>query len=287
MTAVVGFLTVLLPLLYLLLWGSYLWFFFEERRLAHRAGSVLTIVVMLIHTLWVVLRTMELGRFPLGTPLGLASLLALSLTTIYVVIEKVLRVRQTGFLVLGLAFLLQFLASGFSTARPTINPLLNDPGYALHATLILLAYTSFSLSFLYAVLFQVQERQLQRRSFGLLFRRLPPLDVLERMSVMPVRLGVPLLFLGLATGHLWMYRLRDHLPVDQAMHLTPFDPKILMSWGLLIIYGVGLLGHDRWGWRGRRMSRLSVTAWVVVVALMGIAQHVFTTFHDFSLRGGA
>lgn len=287
MTALVGFLTVLLPLLYLLLWGSYLWFFFEERRLARRWGGFMTVAVLLTHVLWVVLRTVELDRFPLGTPLGLASLLALSLTTIYVVIERVLRVRQTGFLVLGLAFLLQFLASAFSTARPADNLLLHDPGYALHAVLVLLAYTSFSLSFLYAVLFQVQDRQLQRRSFGLLFRRLPPLETLERMSVSTVRLGVPLLFLGLATGHLWLYRLRDSLPADQAAALSPFDPKILISWAILIVYGVGLIGHDRWGWRGRRMSRISVTAWVVVVALMGVAQHMFATFHDFSLRGGA
>lgn len=287
MTALVGFLTVLLPLLYLLLWGSYLWYFFEERRLARRWGGILMVITLGVHVAWVVLRTLEVHRFPLATPLGLASMLALGLTTIYVVIERVLRVRQTGFLVLGLAFLLQFLASAFSTAHPQPNPLLSDPGYAIHAVLILLSYTAFSLSFLYAVLFQIQERQLQRRSFGLLFRRLPPLDTLERMSVSTVRLGVPLLFLGLVSGHLWLYRLRDHLPPAEAAALSPLDPKILMSWAILIVYGVGLIGHDLWGWRGRRMSRLSVTTWVVVVALMGVAQHVFSTFHDFSLRGGA
>jgi len=285
-TMLTGLATVLLPMLYLMLWGSYLWFFYQEKASARGWGRVLSVVVLLVHVSLVILRGQELGRFPLGSPLELASMMALCLTTIYVVIERVLKVCQTGVLIIGLAFLLQFLASAFAFQVPADNPLLHDPGYVIHAVLVLLAYTALSLGFLYAVLYGWLSRQLLRRSFGLAFRRLPPLETLERLSVSAVRLGVPMLFLALASGHLWMYSLRDMLSAEQASRLSPFDPKVLSSWVILIIYGVGLIGHDRWGWRGRRMNRMAIATWIIVVIVLGIIHHVFPTFHDFSLRDG-
>ena len=286
-TNLVGLATVLLPMLYMVLWGSYLWFFFEERSLARRWGRSLVGAVIVVHVGLVILRGQELGRFPLGTPLELASLLALSLTTIYIAIERVLKVRQTGVLILGLAFVLQFLASAFAEPSPTVSPLLNDPGYAIHAVLVLMAYTALSMGFLYALLYGLLTRQLEQRSFGLMFRRLPPLETLERLSVSSVKIGVPLLFLALCGGHLWMYSLMDRLPPEQVASLSPFDPKVLTSWVILIVYSVGLIGHEHWGWRGRRMNRLAVIAWIVVVVALGVIHHAFPPFHDFNLRDGA
>jgi HemX protein len=281
-----GLTTVLLPLAYLMLWGSYVWFFVAERNLARRWSRTLTGGTLFIHVVHVLLRTIELGRLPLATPLEFFSLLALTILVIYVIIERVLRVRVTGVLVVGLSFLLQFIASAFSAPAPAVDPLLSDPGYGIHALLVLLSYTSLSLSFLFAVLYLVQARQLSRRNFGLLFRRLPPLETLERMSVGTVRLGIPLLFLALASGHLWLYNLRDTLPADIAAMLTPFDPKILASWIILLGYTAGLIGHDRLGWRGRRMNIVAIAAWVTVVATMGLMHHFVPSFHDFSLRSG-
>jgi ABC-type uncharacterized transport system permease subunit len=281
-----GLTTVLLPLAYLMLWGSYVWFFVAERNLARRWSRTLTGGTLFIHIVHVALRTVELGRLPLATPLEFFSLLALTILVIYVIIERVMRVRVTGVLVVGLSFLLQFASSAFATPVPSVDPLLSDTGYAIHVLLVLFSYTALSLSFLFAALYLVQSRQLSRRNFGLLFRRLPPLDTLERMSVGTVRLGVPLLFLALASGHLWLYDLRDTLPADDAAALTPFDPKIVASWLILLGYAAGLVGHDRFGWRGRRMNIVAIAAWVMVVAAMGLLHHFVPSFHDFSLRNG-
>jgi ABC-type uncharacterized transport system permease subunit len=222
----------------------------------------------------------------MASPLEFCTLLAFSLLLIYKIIERRMRVKQTGFLVLGFVFLLQFFHSAFNTASPMHNELLEDPGYATHAALMLLAYTALTLSFLYAILYLVQLRQLRTRTFGLAFRRLPPLDTLERMSVGSAKLGVPLLFAALATGHLWLYSLKDRLdPLDAAL-LTPFDPKVLASWIIFLVYLTGLIGHRWWGWRGRRMNVLAITIYVLAVLAMGAIHHFFPSFHHFSLRGG-
>jgi len=167
------------------------------------------------------------------------------------------------------------------------DPLLTDPGYTRHAALVLLAYAALSLSFLYAILYLVQMRQLSRKQFGLLFRRLPPLETLERMSVGAARLGVPLLFTALAMGHLWLYDLVDRVGPEMAAELTPYDPKILASWVIFLGYAVGLIGHRWWGWRGRRMNVLAIAAYLAVLVTMGVIHRFFPSFHDFTQGGGA
>lgn len=281
MTLFVSVTTVLLPLLYLVSWVLYVWIFRSDNPLPHRLASRFTAAVVLLHVGTLVVKGQLYGRLPLGSGLEFASGLAVALLATYLYLERRRRVKQTGFMVTGLAFLLQFIASAFSVTVPDASPLLHDPGYAGHVVLVLLAYTALTVSFLYAILYLVLARQLGRRQFGLLFRRLPSLDVLERMSVGAVELGVPLLFLSLSLGHLWMYNLADRVDPALAADLSPWDPKILVSWVILLGYAAGLAGYRFLGWRGRRMNKLAVAAYVVVVVAMGVVQHFVPSFHDF------
>ncbi len=273
--------TVLLPLLYLVVWTLYIWIFRSDNPLPRRVASRFTAAVVLLHVGSLVVKSRLYDRLPLGSGLEFASGLAVALLATYLYLERRRRVKQTGFLATGIAFVLQFIASAFSISVPRTSPLLQDPGFAGHVVLVLLAYTALTVSFLYAVLYLVLARQLGRRQFGLLFRRLPSLDVLERMSVGAVELGVPLLFLSLTLGHLWMYTLADRVDPLLAERLSPWDPKILISWVILLGYTAGLMGYRFLGWRGRRMNVLAVTAYVVVIVTMGVVQHFVPSFHDF------
>lgn len=281
MNLVVSVGNVLLPLLYLVVWVFYIWIFRSDNPLPRRVASRLTAAVVLLHLGALAAKAQLYGRLPLGSGLEFASGLAVALLVTYLYIERRRRVKQTGFMITGLAFLLQFIASAFSVTVPDASPLLHDPGFAGHVVLVLLAYTALTVSFLYAVLYLVLARQLGRRQFGLLFRRLPSLDVLERMSVGAVELGVPLLFLSLSLGHLWMYNLADRVDPALAAELSPWDPKILVSWVILLGYGAGLAGYRLLGWRGKRMNVLAVAAYVVVIVAMGVVQHFVPSFHDF------
>jgi HemX protein len=120
-----------------------------------------------------------------------------------------------------------------------------------------------------------------RKQFGRLYRRLPSLDTLERMSVGAVKMGVPLLFASLCLGHLWLYDLADRMDADLAAQLSPWDPKILVSWVILIGYGSGLVGYRFLGWRGRRMNLIAVVGFLVMVVTIGLVQHFVPSFHNF------
>jgi HemX protein len=272
---------VLLPLLYLMVFGIYIWLLRTNDPRPRRWCTQLAVATVFVHMAAQLTLVLALHRLPMAGPLEFLSALALGLMATYLVIEKRIMVKQTGFLVAGMAFILQFLSSSFSTTMPEASPLLKDPGFAGHAVLVLLSYTAFCLSFLFAILYLLQARQLLNRQFGLLFMRLPALDTLERMSVGAVELGTPLLLAALCLGHLWMYDLADRLPADLAAQLSPWDPKILISWVIFLGYSVGLVGHRFFNWQGRRMNILAVSAFVCMMVTMGLAQHFFPTFHKF------
>lgn len=280
MLAVVTALRVLLPIMYAATLGLYLWLFFQDHPTARVRCTQFAAVTVMLHTVSLVARTIYLERIPLESPLEFLSVLALAMMVTYLVIELRIKAKSTGFIVVGTACLLEFLASLFFRNRISDNPLLQQPGFVAHAALAILAYTALSLSFLYALLYMMLARQLHRRSFGLFFRRMPSLEVLERMSIGGVKMAVPLLFAALALGHLWMYHLRD-LDPQLADMLSPWDPKVLMTWVIFLGYAAGLAGYRFLGWRGRRMNILAVAAFLVVLGATGAAHHFFPTFHKF------
>ena len=234
MSTLLTLLTILLPIGYLAVWADYLWLFYTDDPRARRTCSRLTAAVVSLHLAAMALNAVGLRRLPMGTQSEFLGALALALLCTYLVVERRLRAKNTGFLTTGVAAGLVLLASLGGPGERAVNPLLSDPGFAGHAVLVLLAYTALSLSALYAILYLVLSRQLMRRQFGLLFRRLPALETLERMSVVAVEMGVPLLFLALALGHLWMYDLADRVAPEVAVALTPWDPKILFSWVIFL-----------------------------------------------------
>lgn len=272
---------VLMPMVYLVVWACYMWLFLKDHPTARRLVTRVALAAVFLDLAATVHLSVELGRLPMGGPLEFLGLLALAMLATYLVIERRLRVKNTGFLVTGMAFALKFLSSALTTPARAASPYLSDPGFIGHAVFVLLAYTALSLSFLFAVLYLILARQLMRRQFGLLFRRLPPLDVLERMSVGAVELGLPLLFLALCLGHLWMYDLADRVSPEMAATLNPFDPKIMVTWVIFLAYLAGLAGYRFLGWRGRRMNIMAVVGYLTVVAAMGLIQHFFPSFHKF------
>jgi HemX protein len=279
---------VLLPLLYLGLLVNYIFLFFRDSAIAHRLSKRLLPIVSLGHLALMILKAVLLDRLPMATPLEFLSALTLALILIYGILEWRYSVKQTGFVVIALAFLFQFISSTFSTfgdQGTVANTVLGDAGYAGHAVLILLAYAALSTAFLYSMLYLIQTRQLTQRRFGLFYRRLPPLDLLERMSVGAVKLGVPLLLGALVTGHLWMNSLMRNMSDASIESMSQSDPKIISAWATFVIYGIGLIGNRFWGWRGRRMGFIAIFAFLFVIIATGLVQHFLPSFHNF--REGA
>jgi ABC-type transport system involved in cytochrome c biogenesis permease subunit len=166
----------------------------------------------------------------------------------------------------------------------------------VHIAFLLAAYASLAFSLVASFLYLVQERRLKSRflvgatvgssshasqiqgrvghpvprlSFGGDF--LPPLDTLEKIAHSTLLFGFPCMTLGLLVGSL--------LAQESVGPAYFFDPKVLLSFAMWVLYVVLLYIRRSAGLRGRRAAYLS--SGVFLVMLLVWAANQFSQVHRF------
>jgi ABC-type transport system involved in cytochrome c biogenesis permease subunit len=196
----------------------------------------------------------QLGSVPYRTLGGSMALFGWMLGLAYLVLVLRHRERAVGpFLIpfiLGFSILAVVLPSHAAPASPSTRGIL----FAFHVTLAILAYAAFALSFVLSLLYLIQNRQIRRGRTGLLFARLPALDVIGRMNRTSVTIGILVLSVSTALGVAWARRVWTGL----------IDAKLLWALITLAVYGI-LLWMDRRGWEGPRVALLSIVGFILVL----------------------
>ena len=194
----------------------------------------------------------------------LPSLLTLAILVIYMAVERISRSPQTGAFVLAICFLLQLLSSMFAAREPRVSETLATSFFALHVGLGILALAALLLSGFFGGLYLVLLRQMQRRTFGVLFRNLPDLDSLSRLNRGAATMGFLLLTVGLNTGLAWAH-------ADESTHVDYLDPKILVVMATWAFFG--LIAASRWikMLSGRRAAVFAVAGLTLVFLTLVLA----------------
>ena len=125
----------------------------------------------------------------------------------------------------------------------------------LHAWLALLAYATLAVAALLAVMLWAQERALRRREFHAWLRALPPLTELEELLFRTISVGFLLLTTTLLTGVLFV----ENLFAQHLVHKTVLSA---LSW---LAFGALLFGRWRYGWRGNKAVRWTLTAMALLL----------------------
>ncbi len=216
------------------------------------------------------LRARALGSVPYRTLGGSVSLFAWMLGIAYLALQIRHRELATG------PFLIPIVIA--SSAIGLLLPLRASPPtdrtrgtlFALHVTLAILAYAAFTFSFVLSLLYLIQNRQIRRKKTGVLFARLPALEVIGRMNRTSVSIGLAVLAISLVLGGIWAHRVWDSL----------WDPKIEWAVVTLLVYGF-LLWMDRRGWEGPRVALLSILGFGVVIFSYTVVNLYFSHAHTF------
>lgn len=180
------------------------------------------------------------------------------------------RERATGPFLIPVAILATVVGLLLPDAPSAPSSSLHGSVFALHVTLALLAYAAFALSFVLSILYLIQSRQIRHGRTGLLFSRLPPLEVLGRMNRTSVSIGLGVLALSIVLGLVWAER----------FWTTLADPKVEWAVLTLVIYGV-LLWMDRRGWEGPRVALLSILGFSVILFSYTVVNMYLTESHRF------
>jgi HemX protein len=218
-------------------------------------------------------RSLVIQSVPYDDLYGSMSLFAWLLGITYLGLELFHRQRSVGAFVTLL--LVAWVAGlGFITAgMPTVRVPARGPLFAFHVTLNTWAYAAFALSFVLSIIYLVQDRVLRSRRLGAAFWRFPALDVLDRMARSAVYVGLVALVFGASMGFVWERRLSGGYSLG--------DPKVIVTFAILVVYAAYLLLSRKAMWRGARAALLCAMNFVIVMFSYTFVNLYLTKFHRF------
>jgi ABC-type uncharacterized transport system permease subunit len=247
---------ILTAIAYLLSLGLYARFLSAGNKLTGRLGTLLLGLGLIAHYFALLERSRGLHTVPYHDLYGSMSLFGWLLAVTYLGLELYHRERSVGAFVLPF-ILVFYLAAQFAPPDRLAPPPTHGVAFALHVTLSVLAYTAFALSFVLSLIFLGEERLLRSRKLGNVVWRLPPLELLERMSHSSVLVGLVSIAVGTALGFVEVDRL-------SSQH-SFFDLKYVITLLVLGLYLLYFLLARTAAWRGGRASKLCVFNFVIVV----------------------
>lgn len=261
----------LLPVLYAAAWVNYSILFVRDDPFARGTATPFLAATWAAHALYVVLLAIAFEHHPMASVFEVFSIIALALVLVYLVVEFFQKNKSTGVFILPVVFLLQLIASVWINPERTINPLLRDPLFGVHTGTATLGYSAFFLSAVYGLMYQLLYRALRKKTFGLVFERLPSLDVLTRMTMGAALVGFGFLTLAIASGAIW-----------GASRIPDFwrDSKFVFTIIVWLVYGGTLVSHYVLKWTGRRVVYLSLLAFAVMVLSILSTNLLFPGFHQ-------
>lgn len=143
----------------------------------------------------------------------------------------------------------------------------------VHTLCTLLSYAAFLIAFVSGMLFLIQERQLKRKTMGLLFHRLPSLGTLDRINFLAIGVGFALLSIGAACGLIEVRLMRGRWWVG--------DAKEILTMVLWASYCVLWLLRLRATLRGHRVALLSMLGFSLVLFTFIGASRWLPSMHPY------
>jgi HemX protein len=264
---------ILLPLLYFGTIWAYARAFFSSIKSAERSRTPLLFATLLVHALYITLRTTEFHHPPITSVFEILSLIAFTVTLVYSYIELRLKIKSTGYFILILPFFFQLASSILIKEVPEVQPILRSNLLGFHVSSALLGYAAITISAVYGFLYLMLYHDIKSSQFGVVYQRLPNLETLERMSFTATVFGFILLTIAIVVGLIWLPRLEGGFSYA--------DPKLFGTMGIWLIYAVGLTAKRLKGWQGRKMMVLSMFGFATAMFSMTFINVFLSSFHKF------
>jgi HemX protein len=262
-----------LPILYAAAVGLYAASFFQNNPLAEKLKSGFLVVTVVLHLTYLVLRTVAFDHPPITTVFEIMTVLAACIALAYAYIEFRTKTRNTGFFILLLALVFQTTSSFYIRDLTEIAPILRSNLLGFHVSSALLGYTAISLSAVYGLLYLMLYHEIKSSRFGVVYSRLPNLEMLEKMSHNSEVFGFWMLTAAIIVGLFWLPRAFENF--------SYFDPKLIGSLIIWAIYAVGLGAKRLLGWQGRKTMIISLVGFGFVFLSMTLINIYLSGFHSF------
>ncbi|HQV34328.1 MAG TPA: cytochrome c biogenesis protein CcsA, partial [Calditrichia bacterium] len=142
-----------------------------------------------------------------------------------------------------------------------------------HTTSVLLGYTAFFVAAFFGVLYLLLHYQIKTAGFGIVFRRMPPLETLGEMCGKAIIPGFILLSSGILMGIYWR---NASFPDD-----PHFDPKVVLTYAIWVYYLLLALGRLSRRLSGKLLAYGTLIGFVLITLNYLVIRFVVSSFHNF------
>lgn len=266
-------LNIILPILYILSFGIYLYDFFNEKKFVNNAKRIALFVTLMLHIFYLTSRTIEYNHPPITSKFEIFSIIAFSISFSYFLLELLTDIRGTGAFIIFFSFIFQFISSLFIEHNYAVPEILRNRLLGLHVINALLGYSGITISVVYGLLSLLLYKNLKSNKFGLIFNRLPSLEILEKLTYYSAIIGFVLLSFAIVIGLIW---LPNAFP-----NFSYLDPKLIGTFFVWLVYGIGIISKLLGNLYGKKVILFSLIGFAVAIISLIITNSLAKTFHSF------
>jgi len=232
------------------------------------------VAAVVLHGSAILLRWVEAGYAPLSNGFEAFSLYAWGLSLVFLLVGPLRRHTALGVFVTPLALTSILIASVLPKRVEPLVPALQSYWLPIHVGVSLAAYALFSLAFVAAVAYLLQERRLKEPRRRGWVRQLPSLETLDNLARRLALVGLVLMTGSLFSGSLW---------AEKAWGIVwPWEPQQIASLVTWLIYAVYFYARHSADWRGRRAAWLLVAGFVsMLITFVGADLLMPDSRHSF------
>lgn len=274
MLKVIQFLNLVLPFLYIISFVVYLLDFFKEKINLGNSKRLFLLVTLFTHFSYLIFRIIEFDHPPITNKFELFTVLAFCICFAYFILELITDVRETGLFIIIFSVGFQLVSSLFIENLYDVQELLRNQLLGAHVLSALLGHAGLTLSAVYGILFLVLYKKLKTHNYGLVFNKLPNLEILEKLSFNSIVIGYSLFTIAILIGYLW---LPSAFP-----DFNYFDPKIIMSLIIWIVYTIGIIAKVFLKWYGRKVIVFTIIGFAFALISMAASLVISNSFHSFT-----
>jgi ABC-type transport system involved in cytochrome c biogenesis permease subunit len=269
----IDLLNFLIPALYFVAFGFYFYDFIKaEKKFTIPKRRFLSFTIIL-HFVYLLLRTIEFDHPPITNVFEIFTVLAFAISFSYYILELLTDIRGTGLFIIVISIVFQIISSLFIEDVYQVKEVLRNHLLGIHVFSALIGYSAITISAVYGILYLILYNDIKLNKFGLIFDRLPNLEVLERLSYISAIIGFSLLTLAIIIGIIW---LPSAFP-----HFSYIDPKLIGTLAVWILYGIGISSKIFGKWQGKKVIMLSILGFVIAIFSTIVTNFLAKSFHSF------
>lgn len=266
-------LSILLSIFYVLLFIDYALLFFRDDPFAKKTVSFMLRFTIILHFAFIVLRTIIYAHIPLASVFEVFTVLSLAIILIYLYVESVTKVKTTGFFIIPFVLLFQLVSTMFDTFSVEVNHLLTRKFFILHVISAIGGYSAITIAAIYGILYLMLYHDIKSSRFGIIYSRLPSLEILYNMNYKSLGIGFILISGALVLGSLW-----SSMSIGWYWN---WEPKIISVLAIWLIIGFGIFTRKCFGFSRKRLAYISLFGFMIMLFSLIVVNLYITGFHEF------